>query len=242
MAKLSDTLSVRAKRRLKRWRRSLWETMRSDRYSRPSLDGLDRKLEHYLDFDGGFFVEAGANDGFTQSNTYYFEKLRRWRGLLIEPIPELAAECRRNRRGPVIEAALVSREESGSMVEIHFAGLMSTVSGALGEASQETSHVQEGLAVQQLSSSYSLRVPARALSSIFDEVGVDDRIDLLSLDVEGAESVALAGLDFERHAPHFVCIEVRNLHDVEVRLGDWYEMVEVLSDKGSYRDILFRLR
>jgi hypothetical protein len=39
------------------------------------LNGLDEKLESYVGYDGGFFVEIGANDGVTQSNTLYFEQL-----------------------------------------------------------------------------------------------------------------------------------------------------------------------
>lgn len=58
------------------------------------LNLLDKKLEHHIDFDNGIFVEVGANDGQTQSNTAYFARHRGWRGLLIEPIPELAARCR----------------------------------------------------------------------------------------------------------------------------------------------------
>lgn len=60
-------------------RRTGHERCGSDLFSRPALHELDRKLEKFLDFDGGFFVEAGANDGFAQSNTYYFERFRRWR-------------------------------------------------------------------------------------------------------------------------------------------------------------------
>ncbi len=33
-----------------------------------ALNELDKKLEKYLDFDHGYFVELGANDGLTQSN------------------------------------------------------------------------------------------------------------------------------------------------------------------------------
>ena len=40
------------------------------------LNGLDKKLEPYVDHDGGFYVELGANDGITQSNSLYFEKHR----------------------------------------------------------------------------------------------------------------------------------------------------------------------
>ena len=39
------------------------------------LSQLDLKLRPYLkNIQNGFFIEAGANDGINQSNTYYFEK------------------------------------------------------------------------------------------------------------------------------------------------------------------------
>ena len=37
------------------------------------LNGLDKKLRRFVDYDNGFYVELGANDGITQSNTYFFE-------------------------------------------------------------------------------------------------------------------------------------------------------------------------
>jgi len=40
------------------------------------LNNLDQKIEKYLDFDNGFFVELGANNGIEQSNTLYFELFR----------------------------------------------------------------------------------------------------------------------------------------------------------------------
>src|SRR6516225_8771930 len=78
-------------------RRTVFEWMGSDRYSRLALNGLDKKLNAHIDIRNGFFVEAGANDGLAQSNTYWFEQFRGWRGLLIEAVPEKAAACRRNR-------------------------------------------------------------------------------------------------------------------------------------------------
>ena len=78
-------------------RRAVAEALGSDRYSYTALNGLDRKLQAYLDYRDGFFIEAGANDGLTQSNTYWLERFRGWRGLLVEGLPDLAAACRRNR-------------------------------------------------------------------------------------------------------------------------------------------------
>jgi len=63
-----------------RARRPLYEMFGSDRYSHLALNDLDQKLKRYLDFENGFFIEAGGNDGLTQSNTYWFERFRGWRG------------------------------------------------------------------------------------------------------------------------------------------------------------------
>lgn len=230
------------RRSLARAGRSLCEAMGVAHYSRPALYSIDRKLERYLDFDGGFFIEAGANDGYAQSNTYYFEKIRGWSGLLIEPVPALAAECRRNRRGPVIEAALVAGARPGEMVELHFAGLMSTMSGTLGDAAATARHVAQGLEVQGLAGSYRLQVPARSLSAIIDDLGINQPIDLLSLDVEGAEAAALRGLDFSRHAPRFICVEARDRPEIDALLSQRYRRLEVLTDLGSHQDLLYALR
>ncbi len=225
-----------------RARRRLCEALGVDRYSWMALHDLDRRLARHLDFDGGVFVEAGANDGELQSNTYYFEKLRGWTGLLVEPVPELAARCRRNRRATVLQAALVAHEEPGATVELHVAGLMSTVSGALGDAAATARHVEAGLAVQQLPRAERVRVPARTLSSLIDEAKLRLPIDLLSLDVEGAEVAALRGLDFSRHAPRHLCIEARDAAAIAALLEPRYRLVEVLTDLGTHRDLLYALR
>lgn len=242
MQNLKSVLPPPFKTKLRRWRRWAFESVGSERYSRPALGGIDRKLERHLDFDGGFFVEAGANDGYEQSNTYYFEKLRRWTGVLIEPVPALAVECRRNRGVPVVEAALVARESPGRMVELQFAGLMSILSEARADAAAVTEHVRKGVEVQGLQGTYCLQVRARTLSSILDEVGMRGPIDLLSLDVEGAEVAALEGIDFGRHAPQFICVEARERAKIESVLGAGYELVEVLTEKGEYQDVLYRRR
>src|SRR5690349_25167199 len=71
---------LRALRARRRRRREREEARGSDRLSRPALYGIEDKLERHLGGEPGFFVEAGANDGFEQSNTYWLERFRGWRG------------------------------------------------------------------------------------------------------------------------------------------------------------------
>ena len=45
----------------------------------------------------GFFVEFGASDGITLSNTYLLETALNWRGILAEPGKSWASALRQNR-------------------------------------------------------------------------------------------------------------------------------------------------
>ena len=118
------------KNKIKHLRRNIYEWFGNPKYSRPGLNELDLKLEKYLNFKNGFFIEVGANDGYAQSNTYYLEKFLGWRGILVEGIPELYQKCKRIRtKSFVYNCALVSKDFSDSVVEMHYANLMSVVEG-----------------------------------------------------------------------------------------------------------------
>src|SRR5680860_384457 len=88
-------------------RRRIAEKVGIERYSHVSIPAIEICLARHLP-PQGVFVEAGANDGIWQSNTYLLER-RGWRGVLIEPIPELFDRCRRNRpQSQVYNCALVA--------------------------------------------------------------------------------------------------------------------------------------
>jgi hypothetical protein len=62
-----------------------------------SQNGEDRWLDaHFGAKRAGFFVEVGAYDGVNLSNTYHFEQCG-WTGVLVEPDPDMAERCRRDR-------------------------------------------------------------------------------------------------------------------------------------------------
>ena len=220
------------------YRRHFWKTslLRKVR-SRFALNDLDLKLERHLNFDGGTFVEAGANDGVAQSNTFYFEAFRGWRGLLIEPVPQLAQECRRYRPHAIVEpAALIAAGSEAEAVVLRYANLMSTIKGAMRTAEEEDAHIAGGCEVQRIET-YELSVAAATLSSLLDKHGLRN-VDLLCLDVEGYELNALRGLDLSRHRPRFILVEARYRGEVHAHLSTDYQLIEEL----SFHDLLYRLR
>ena len=59
----------------------------------------------------GFFVECGAFDGETASNTVYLEQTRKWTGLLIEMDPAFYTQLvGKRRRAWTINACLSNRQ------------------------------------------------------------------------------------------------------------------------------------
>lgn len=211
--------------------------------SRPALNGIDRRLAALLPQRGGWFVEAGANDGFAQSNTYYLERFRGWRGILVEPDPTLAAECRRKRpKAQVVECVLGAPERAGQTVRLRSAGLMTTVCGALGDETTERLRAAQGQAIQGLPvEERIIQAPVRTLTEVLEQCGVPAEMDLLSIDVEGYELEVLRGLNLERYRPRALCLEVRAVHLDEVRrmLEEFYELTEVLHKAEQHGDYLW---
>jgi len=76
--------------------------------------------------------------------------------------------------------------------------------------------------------SEAIRVPSITLTKLLDDNGVS-KVDLLSMDIERAEPLALAGFDIDRFKPRLACIEVHGEVEQQV-LGYFashgYERIE----------------
>jgi FkbM family methyltransferase len=211
-----------------------------------ALNNLDLKLLRFLNYRGGIFVEAGANDGIRQSNTLYYEKYKGWTGLLIEAIPALAEQCRQNRPRCLVEnCALVSADYNGKTVEMEYFDLMSIVKDGLGNAAEEQLHKEaaNNILREGKKEPYRVAVPARTLSQVLTAHRIN-KIDLLSLDVEGYEANVLSGIDFNKHTPKFMLVETRHNKKtvIDNLLAPHYEQMDVLNTNDRFADILFRRR
>ncbi|MCB1887699.1 MAG: FkbM family methyltransferase [Rhodocyclaceae bacterium] len=153
--------------------------------------------DHFIDVvltDGArdrVFVEVGALDGVTGSNTLFFEMFRGWRGLLVEAVPELAEAARQNRRSPCVSAA-VGVPGPARLIQVESG--YTQMSGLVSAYDDVTlAHVRQHPAHRERT----FEVEVRDLADVLDEAGIT-RVDYLSLDIEGAEVDVLARFPFER--------------------------------------------
>jgi FkbM family methyltransferase len=198
---------------------------------------LDKKLDDLFNHKrDGFYIELGANNGLTQSNTAFFEFSRGWRGVLIEPSKSAFQQCVINRpNSSVHNYACVSNDYESATITGDFNGsLMSSIEGS------------------RLSSHSLLECPATTITSILDRaVTQGQNIDFMSLDTEGYELNVLKGLNFDKWRPHYLLIEIYNT-DYEAILtylrGQGYDILSNFSNynkstnpcwDGTHNDFLF---
>ena len=233
---VKNNLRKRAYSRFKTTRRQILESVGIDWYSKPAFNGIDSKLEKYLP-KKGVFIEAGAHNGISESNTYYLEKIKGWKGLLVEPIEGNYKACLKNRANSrIFNCALVSSHYDKDFITLQYGGLMSFVKDVHAD---KNSYEQRMNAIEKYHTDpVEIEVEARTLTSLLDECSFD-QVDFLSLDVEGYEIEVLQGLDLSVYRPNFLLIECRDAEskaNLENFLGDVYACVEKLSS----RDYLYK--
>jgi len=204
------------------------------------LNQLDKKIETFVNFDNGFFVELGANDGISKSNTYYFEKYRGWNGVLIEPIGQKYLECIKNRsnKNKIFCNACVSFNYNKKFVEMTYSNLMTISNNLESDLKNSSEHLQQGMKyLQEGEKNYKFGSVADTLNNILLKSNAPKKIDLLSLDVEGSEMEVLKGINHKKYRFKYLCIETRDCK----KLSDYLLQNDyILLKKLNSYDYLFK--
>jgi FkbM family methyltransferase len=145
-------------------------------------------------FKPGYYIEIGANDGFTLSNTVYLEEHFGWSGLLAEANPKYADSLARRRHATIINKAIA--DEAG-VAQFSDAGLHGGLTKWL-----DTLHACHTDQANRIS------VPCITLKQMFDDACVPTVIDFLSVDVEGGEVPIVRQLVQNERRVRCGCIEV----------------------------------
>jgi len=204
------------------------------------LDNIDKKIEKYLNFNNGFFIEIGAHNGIMQSNTYYLEKNKNWRGVLIEPSPNNYILCKKNRSkfNKVYCNACVSFSYKEEFVKIAYAELVSTAIYLESDIDRPLLQAQKGLTFLKEDEIPIYGAIAKTMNEILVDSNAPQDIDFFSLDVEGSEIEVLKGIDYNTYQFKYILIESRRPKKIEEFLINYnYRLIEKL----SFNDYLFKL-
>ncbi len=158
-------------------------------------NGQDRYLleSFFRGKRGGVFIEVGAGDGESASNSLFFEETMHWSGLCIEPAPAAFPTLRARRKAACVAAAVAPFEGLADYLECDPSSNGQRLSGLpcyFGPA-----HIEQ---VRGLTTGKRvLQVPALRLASLLEQHAFGD-IDLCAIDAAGAEVAILDDLDVKR--------------------------------------------
>jgi FkbM family methyltransferase len=152
--------------------------------------------KYFKNMPNGVFVEVGALDGQLYSNTKYFEETHNWTGVLVEPNPVQFELLQKNRPNCKVYRDLVSDSTEPLEYRYFLTGhaAVSGVSNTLPQKHLDDYFNSTNEWVNEQPQNTESLVP-RTLTDIVKDSGLQ-RIDLLSVDVEGHEANVLKSFDF----------------------------------------------
>jgi len=163
----------------------------------------------------GFFVEFGATDGISLSNTHLLEKELGWTGILAEPGKNWHAALQSNRTAEIVKYAVWS--QSGEKLSFLEASVpeLSTLTSFI----KSDHHIRKGRVYE---------VESISLMDLLEQKQAPFFIDFLSIDTEGSEFDILSSFDFKKYSFGLLCIE----HNYSPQ---WEAVASLLQENGYER-------
>ncbi len=188
-----------------------------------------QNLEDYhlsLAFAGqatGTYIDIGAGHPIADNVSFWFYE-RGWRGIVVEPQPELAALYGRLRPRDIAVRGLIGRERGET--DFHMVDRLHGLSTTREDVAQRARAFDVDY--------QTLRLPVTTLAQLCESHDLGP-IDFLKIDVEGAESDVLFGGDWKRFRPKVIVAEAVSPMSSE---PSWQEWEPFLLAQG-YRFVLF---
>ena len=176
-------------------------------YSQSNQDKfLDKNI--FTNLKNGFFIEIGAYDGISLSNTFYFEKNKGWKGICVEPIPSVFGRLIKNRTCECIHGCISKTD--GEIEITHVDGPSEMLTGITDNYNQmHRERIEKEL--NELGGKKTIHlVKTYNLTKIMDDRNIK-HINYCSIDVEGSEWDVLQSIDFSRIT--FDALTIENNYD-----------------------------
>lgn len=178
----------------------------------------------------GFFVEAGASDGGAGSNTYVLERDHGWSGLLIEPNIKFYSKLISLRKCEHRNLILSDKQGDIDFLQAGWYGIAPSLVKHRFNEHDITHHETLKFDVDGQPAE-TVKLPARTIGSILEEIEAPRIIDYFSLDVEGSELAVLNGFPFDRYQIKALTIETKRLSEDgtlidQIHRGQCHDLLE----------------
>lgn len=151
----------------------------------------------------GFFIDIGAHDGITFSNTYFLEKRRNWEGICFEPNPKVFQKLVNN-RNCITENCCIGAL-NGIVLFWQISGYSEMLSGIKSSFDEKhISRIKKELK-EKGGELVEIQVPVRELSTF--ELIKNNKVNYLSIDTEGNEFDILKSIDFNLNRVEVISVE-----------------------------------
>ncbi len=168
-------------------------------------------LYYFRNKKNGFFIEFGATDGVTLSNTFLLEKEFGWKGILCEPGKIWKSALLKNRQATIDNRCVWSK--SGEQFNFNEAPIaeLSTIE-TFNDSDFHSEARKSGLVYT---------VETVSLNDLLAQHNAPSDIDYLSIDTEGSEFEILQAFDFIKYNIRIITVE----HNFSPKRAEIYDLL-----------------
>lgn len=146
----------------------------------------------------GVFVDIGAHDGETFSNSYFFEKERGWNGVCVEPIPEIFSKLNEKRNCIKVNGCISDKTGSEKFLRVKGEFVDTEMLSGLVE-DYDNRHLEriDREIKEYGGSKEEIEVTCYNINKILKENKLN-KVDFFTIDTEGNELKILKTIDFDQ--------------------------------------------
>jgi len=178
--------------------------------------------------NNGFFLDIGASDGITHSNSYVLEKYFDWKGICVEPDP-YSYKMLNNNRDCICDNSLLDETEA-NVHTFHSAQGLSFINNPNNPTDLDKLKKyanDKGFFYDQI------RMKTDTISSVLEKYNAPFVIDYLSIDIEGMEYSVLKSFPFDDYHVNLITVEHNAPH-----IGQKYRLkIRKLLENNSFEFI-----
>jgi FkbM family methyltransferase len=171
--------------------------------------GQDLFLEGFLHFlpkkHKYIFIDIGAYDGLTLSNSFFLDSNDMWEGVCIEANPRVFTKLVHNRIKPKALNFAIS-DSDGEADFISNSGYSEMLSGLKAEFSSKHSKRIQFDNNHFGGDSKLISVPKKHFGNLLEQLEIQE-VDLLMVDVEGGEYAIISSIDFDKVSISVILVE-----------------------------------